>query len=170
MKKFGEWQGRRSRANRREHPEISLFFVVLLLMGLHMGCVRHPVPPINKTPDNLAIKGYDSVAYFTEGRPVLGLPAYEITWNGATWRFASEEHREMFRQSPEQYAPRYGGYCAYAVSQGKTADIDPEAWSIVDNRLYLNLNKDVQGLWERNRQEYIRKADENWPHLSGEGT
>ena len=101
---------------------------------------------------------------------MLGLPAYEITWNGATWRFASEEHREKFRQSPEQYAPRYGGYCAYAVSQGKTADIDPEAWSIVDNRLYLNLNKDVQGLWERNRQEYIRKADENWPHLSGEGT
>ena len=73
----------------------------------------------------------------------------------------------MFRLYPERYAPRYGGYCAYAVSQGKTADIDPDAWTIVDNRLYLNLNKDVQELWEKDRREYIRKADENWPHLLG---
>ena len=140
---------------------------MLLVLGQHAGCRKNPVPPVNRTADGLAIKGYDPVAYFTEGRPVRGLPAYEVTWNGAMWRFASEDHREMFRQSPEQYAPRYGGYCAYAVSQGKTADIDPDAWTIVGGRLYLNLDRDVQGLWEKNRKEYIRKADENWPHLLG---
>ena len=67
--------------------------------------------------------------------------------------------------NPEKYAPQYGGYCAYAVSQGKTADIDPAAWTIVNNKLYLNLNKDVQGLWEKDRDVYIRNADKNWPHF-----
>jgi hypothetical protein len=71
----------------------------------------------------------------------------------------------MFRLNPEKYAPQYGGYCAYAVSQGKTADIDPFAWTIVGGKLYLNLDKDVQDLWEKDREAYIRKADENWPGL-----
>jgi hypothetical protein len=92
----------------------------------------------------------------------------EYSWNGAKWRFAAAEHRDLFKADPEKYAPRYGGYCAYAVSQGKTADIDPEAWTVFNGRLYLNLNKDVQRLWDKDRKEYIRKADENWPHLLGE--
>ncbi len=71
----------------------------------------------------------------------------------------------MFQKDPEKYAPRYGGYCAYAVSQRKIADIDPEAWTIFREKLYLNLNKDVQKLWEKDMQEYIQKADANWPAI-----
>jgi hypothetical protein len=84
---------------------------------------------------------------------------------GATWRFASAEHRDMFAASPEQYAPRYGGYCSYAVSQGHTASIDPEAWKIVDGKLYLNYSKGVQKMWEKDQAGYIGKADANWPGL-----
>ena len=71
----------------------------------------------------------------------------------------------MFKKNPEDYEPRYGGYCAYAISQGKTADIDPHAWTIYNGKLYLNLDKDVQKLWQKDVQEYIRKADENWTRM-----
>jgi hypothetical protein len=86
----------------------------------------------------------------------------------ATWRFASAEHRELFAANPEKYAPAYGGYCAYAVSQGVTAPIDPEAWKVVDGRLYLNLDRDIQQIWEQDVPGYIAKADENWPKLLAE--
>ncbi|MCL5022025.1 MAG: hypothetical protein M1497_01415 [Nitrospirae bacterium] len=86
---------------------------------------------------------------------------------GAKWRFASAANRDLFRTDPEKYAPRYGGYCAYAVSQGKTADIDPDAWAVFEGRLYLNLNKEVQEMWEKDMKEYIRKAEENWPRMLG---
>jgi len=125
------------------------------------------VSPVNVTPEGVAIKGYDPVAFFTDKMPIKGIPEYEYKWRGARWRFASTAHREEFLRDPEKYAPEYGGYCAYAVSQGKTADIDPEAWTVFEGKLYLNLNKDVQGLWEKNMREYIRKADENWTRLLG---
>ncbi|HET6521450.1 MAG TPA: YHS domain-containing (seleno)protein [Geminicoccaceae bacterium] len=114
---------------------------------------------------NDAIKGYDPVAYFTEGRPVKGSGEFEYEWMGADWRFASAENRNAFAADPEKYAPQYGGYCAYAVSQGTTADIDPEAWKIVDGRLYLNLSRDVQTIWERDVPGYIQRADANWPKI-----
>lgn len=132
-----------------------------------VACEKTPVLPLNRTSDGLAIKGYDPVAYVTEGMAVPGLAENEFVWKGAVWRFATSEHKALFKLDPERYAPRYGGYCAYAVSQGKTADIDPEAWTIVDNKLYLNLNKDVRGLWEKDRDAYIRQADMNWPHMIG---
>lgn len=147
------------------YPPILRFALVLILFGSLLACKKSLVPPVNKTPDGLAIKGYDPVAYVTQGKPIPGLAGEEFVWKGARWRFASAEHRAMFRLDPEKYAPQYGGYCAYAVSQGKTADIDPTAWTIVNNKLYLNLNKDVQDLWERDRDAHIRNADENWPDL-----
>jgi len=118
---------------------------------------------MNTTKDGLAVKGYDVVAYFTEGVPVQGLPEFEYEWNGAKWRFSSSDNRELFKAAPEKYAPQYGGYCAYAVSRGTTADIDPEAWNIVDGKLYLNLNEDVQMKWKQDIPGYIEKADRNWP-------
>ncbi|RJQ47599.1 MAG: YHS domain-containing protein [Nitrospiraceae bacterium] len=127
------------------------------------SCTSTELPSVNISRDGIAIKGYDPVAYFTDSRPVKGDSRYEHTWNGAKWLFASTKHLALFKSDPEKYAPRYGGYCAYAVSQGATADIDPEAWTIVDGKLYLNLNKDVQGLWEKDIPGYIQKADRNWP-------
>lgn len=116
----------------------------------------------------LAIKGYDPVAYFTEGRPVAGNRDFEYEWRDATWRFASAENRDRFAADPERYAPQYGGFCAWAVSQGQTAPIDPAAWRIVDGRLYLNYSAEVQQTWEEDVSGNIKRADANWPKLRDE--
>ena len=112
-----------------------------------------------------AIDGTDPVAYFTEGRPVTGDKSITHEWNGATWRFSTEANRDAFAANPEKYAPQYGGYCAWAVSQGYTASTDPEAWKIVDGKLYLNYSKDVQSQWEQDIPGNITAADANWPKV-----
>jgi YHS domain-containing protein len=114
---------------------------------------------------NLAVSGYDPVAYFDEGRPVEGDGRWTHDWRGATWRFASQEHLDRFKADPEAFAPRYGGYCAWAVSQGYTASADPEAWRIVDGKLYLNYDRDVQKTWEQDIPGNIAKAAGNWPKV-----
>jgi YHS domain-containing protein len=114
---------------------------------------------------SLAVSGYDPVAYFDEGHPVDGERAYSYDWQGATWRFASRNHLDRFKAEPERFAPRYGGYCAWAVSQGYTASADPEAWRIVDGKLYLNYSLDVQKTWEQDIPGNIAKADGNWPKV-----
>jgi len=125
------------------------------------------VDPVNTTRAGIAIKGYDPVAYFTEARPVKGSPDHEHEWNGAVWRFSSEEHRGLFAADPEKYAPRYGGYCAWAVSRNSTADIDPGAWKIVDGKLYLNYSVKIQEKWSQNIPDNIAAGDRNWPGLVG---
>ncbi len=148
---------------------LKCILTAVIIMCAFLACTKTShISPVNVTSEGVAIKGYDPVAYFTDKRPVRGVPEFEFVWHGAKWRFASAAHREVFQQDPEKYAPRYGGYCAYAVSQGKTADIDPGAWTIFEGKLYLNLDKDVQRLWEKNMQEYIRKADKNWPRIVGD--
>jgi YHS domain-containing protein len=122
--------------------------------------------PVNKSLfGGVAIEGYDPVAYFTDGKPVEGSKAHTFAWQGATWRFASAEHRALFAADPEKYAPQYGGYCAYAVGNGYTAGIDPEAWTIHDGKLYLNYDLEVQAKWLADRDALIAKADLNWPAL-----
>jgi YHS domain-containing protein len=149
------------------HKKYVIFSLLLILTAL--SCTgTSPLSHINVTSRGIAIKGYDPVAYFTEQKPVMGSAAFEYIWNGAKWRFATAEHVDLFKADPEKYAPQYGGYCAYAVSQGKVADIDPEAWTVLDGKLYLNLNKDVQRLWDKDRENYIRQADKNWPRMLGE--
>ncbi|MEM9060884.1 MAG: YHS domain-containing (seleno)protein [Pseudomonadota bacterium] len=112
-----------------------------------------------------AIDGTDAVAYFTEGRPIEGSSDFTHEWNGATWRFSSAENRDLFAADPAKYAPQYGGYCAWAVAQGYTASTDPEAWKIVDGKLYLNYNKDVQSRWETDIPGHIASGDANWPKV-----
>ena len=112
-----------------------------------------------------AIDGYDPVAYFNEGRPVEGKGEFAHGWMGATWYFASADNRDLFAADPDQYAPQYGGYCAWAVSQGYTAKIDPEAWKIVDDKLYLNYSKEVQAQWSQDIPGNIAKGDANWPKI-----
>ncbi len=110
-----------------------------------------------------AINGYDPVAYFTERKPVIGTDDHTLTWNDATWRFASAENLATFEADPETYAPQYGGYCAYAVSRNYTASTDPDAWTIHGDKLYLNYNKIVRSLWSVNIEGNIQKGDDNWP-------
>ncbi|MCP4276938.1 MAG: YHS domain-containing protein [Gammaproteobacteria bacterium] len=112
-----------------------------------------------------AINGYDPVAYFTQGKPVKGKRAYRVEYKGASWSFASNKNRQAFKQNPNRYMPQYGGYCAYAVSQGYTASTDPNAWSIVNNKLYLNYSKGVRSKWNIDRPGYIKKANSNWPKV-----
>lgn len=114
----------------------------------------------------LAVRGTDVVAYFLQGRPVAGSAAHTHAWRGATWRFASAANRDRFAADPERYAPAYGGFCAYAVSEGYTAPIDPAAWRIVDGRLFLNFDRSVQRRWERDIPGRIARGDANWPGLS----
>ncbi|MDA0865780.1 MAG: YHS domain-containing (seleno)protein [Cyanobacteria bacterium] len=111
----------------------------------------------------MAIRGADPVAYFTEGAAVQGLPQYEYEWNNATWRFSSAENLAAFRANPEAFAPQYGGYCAKALSEGNLASVDPRAWSIVEGKLYLNYNADVQAQWAQDIPGNIEKADGFWP-------
>ncbi|MCG8692993.1 MAG: hypothetical protein MI806_17465 [Minwuiales bacterium] len=123
----------------------------------------HAKEPGIYAEDGIAIDGTDAVAYFTQGKPVAGSPDFSHDWMGATWRFSTEENRAKFAADPEAYAPQYGGYCAYAVSEGYTASTVPEAWKIVDGKLYLNYSRGVQRRWERNIPERIEAANANWP-------
>jgi YHS domain-containing protein len=113
----------------------------------------------------VAVGGYDPVAYFTERKAVPGKPDITYFWKGAAWRFASEQNRDAFKAAPAKYAPQYGGYCAYAVALGSTAQGDPKSWHIVDGKLYLNLSPAVQKLWEKDIPGYIKSADKNWPSV-----
>jgi YHS domain-containing protein len=124
-----------------------------------------PVDPVNKDRSAVAIKGYDPVAYFKQSAPVKGSAEFTHQWNGATWRFSSKGNRDEFASKPDMYAPQFGGYCSWAVSQGYTADIDPNAWKVVNGKLYLNYNKSVQKKWEADQNALIEKANRNWPGL-----
>jgi YHS domain-containing protein len=122
--------------------------------------------PVNKSFfGDVVLKGYDAVAYFENGAPLEGSSEFSHAWNGATWRFSSAAHRDRFAADPERYAPQYGGYCGYAVSQGFTAPIDPAAWSIVGGKLYLNYDPEVRETWNAKQAEFIQQADQNWPRL-----
>jgi YHS domain-containing protein len=142
-------------------------FCVAFAALLSSAATAYAIAPIDTNWRGLAIGGYDPVAYFTEGRPVEGTSDFTTEWKGATWRFASVAHRDAFVANPDKYAPQYGGYCAWAVAHDKTAAIDPEAWRIVDGKLYLNYSKDIQKQWEQDVPGYIGKADAIWPRLLG---
>lgn len=113
----------------------------------------------------VAIRGYDTVAYFTQGKPVKGKPALKTTWNGATWQFSSQANLEAFKANPAKYAPAYGGYCAWAMAQGYTASTVPQAWDIKDGKLYLNYDLSIRKKWRRDIPGHIRKGDANWPKV-----
>lgn len=114
-----------------------------------------------------ALRGYDPVAYFTVGEPTRGKAEFSAEWQGATYYFASAANRDRFSADPEAYAPQYGGYCAYAVSQGYTAPTVAEAWEIVDGKLYLNYSVNVQKRWQQDISGHIRAADIHWPAVLG---
>tara|TARA_R100000027_G_scaffold66167_2_gene61630 strand:+ start:19697 stop:20155 length:459 start_codon:yes stop_codon:yes gene_type:complete len=141
--------------------------LLIPILGLLFASLpAHAANPVNKTLfGGVAIHGYDPVAYFTQKKPVKGTKEWNFKWNDATWYFASKENRDLFEKDPDQYAPQYGGYCAWAVANGSTADIDPDSWTIVDGKLYLNYNSKIQKKWEADRQALIQKANQEWPKL-----
>ena len=153
-------------ANR--HPA-ALALRTALLAALSVALLAAPgcaLDPVHQTPvGGVAIDGDDPVAYFDHGRPAKGSGEHSAEWQGATWRFTSAEHRLRFVAEPERYAPRYGGYCAWAVGHGYTAPGDPEAWSIVDGKLYLNYNDEVKTMWTPDAAKWIAEGDVNWPRL-----
>lgn len=117
--------------------------------------------------DAPAIKGYDAVAYFKEGRALKGSASFNSSWHSMTWQFSSKENRDLFAANPEKYAPQYDGYCAWALTEGRMARTDPEVWKIVDGKLYLNCSQSAYEKWSRDIPGNIKKADENWKKASG---
>lgn len=117
---------------------------------------------------NAAIQGYDPVAYFKESKPVKGKTEVSYTWKEATWHFSSQQNLDEFKNMPEKFAPQFGGYCAYGMAEGHKAPTSPDAWTIVDGKLYLNYNKNVKELWDKDRPGHIQKANENWPKIKND--
>lgn len=138
--------------------------------SIAIGAVFWVTTPVNAAKTNLsdgiAIRGYDPVSYFTDSKAQKGKPNISATHAGATYYFTNEENKKAFMASPAQYAPQYGGFCAYAVSQGYTAPIDPQAFSVVNNKLYLNYSKRVRKLWSSDVPGHIKAGNKNWPELS----
>jgi hypothetical protein len=117
----------------------------------------------------VAINGYDPVAYFTEGRPMKGSEEFSYEWLGTPWQFASGKHRELFISDPTKYAPQYGGYCVGEVAfNGATINIDPEAWAIIDGKLYLSYSKEFMDKFKAQPGDLLAKAEANWPAVKSE--
>ena len=122
--------------------------------------------PISVTvEDNLALNGYDTVAYFSEGMGVMGSRIYSVEWDGVVWRFSSKTNMRLFQENPEKYAPQFGGYCAVALTFNKIVSCDPKSFLIVDGKLYVLRDQEVLKIWEKNPREYIGKAEKYWSHL-----
>ena len=139
-----------------------LLSILLFAFALAAGA---PDRYVNVDRSGLALQGYDPVAYFTDAKPVKGDANIVATYEGATYRFASADHKATFERDPAKYVPQFGGFCAYAVSINKTASIDPNFWEIVDGRLLLQHNKKAWDLWHKDPSNNLVKADSNWPAL-----
>ena len=139
-----------------------LIFISLILFSASAYAVD---PTYTALFSNKAIKGYDTVAYFTENKPVKGSEDFSFEYKGAQWLFSSAENKALFEANPEKYAPQYGGYCAYAVAQNSTASIKPELFTIHNGKLYLNYNSSINDKWNADIDSYIEAADKNWPNI-----
>ena len=129
-------------------------------------------PPVNTLKTGFfggrtdtAINGYDTVAYFTVGKPVKGQDTLAHDWNGAKWKFSTQAHLDLFKANPEKYAPQYGGYCAYGVTRGYLVKVEPDQFTVRDGKLYLNYDAEVQATWSKDAAGYIRVADSKFAAL-----
>ncbi len=122
--------------------------------------------PPEAQAEEIAIQGYDPVAYFVQRKPLKGSKQYQFSWNDITWRFSSEKNLKRFKKNPKKYAPQYNGWCAYAVSSGDAAEVDPiNGWSFHKNKLYLNWSSGVRFIWRTRKEHYITLANQNWPDI-----
>lgn len=149
-----------------------IFYAFTIMLALALSScglipqqAKSSIDAVNVDDNTLAIQGYDPVAYFTLNTPTKGNAQYSAKHKGATYLFSSAQHQKLFTGDPEKYAPQFGGYCAFGVSKEKKYSIEPEAFEIVDGKLYLNLNKKVQSIWTKNSQELIVDANGYWSQI-----
>ncbi|MCL6269085.1 YHS domain-containing protein [Sansalvadorimonas sp. 2012CJ34-2] len=146
-------------------------FAALICLTLGLGVSQASLADVIYTGGwfggNKAVGGYDTVSYFTEGKPVEGKDQFTYEWSGAKWQFSSQTNLDKFKKDPRKYAPQYGGHCSWAVAAKDTlVEGNPKYWKIVDDKLYLNYDKSVQDTWLTNIPGFIAKADKNWPDLN----
>lgn len=141
---------------------LALGLFLLAVPGSTIAAAAQP-PIFTGIVKDVAVGGFDPVAYFAEGKPRQGVPEISLEHGGVTWRFVTEANRDTFKADPAKYAPQYGGYCAWAVSNGYTAKGDPHAWTLYEGKLYLNYDKKVRALWAQDIPANVAKGDNNWP-------
>ncbi len=132
-----------------------------LILFIMAGCTSLNKHPIYNN-EGYAVSGYDVVAYFTDNKAVKGDRQFQTEYQGTQWLFASQQHQQLFEQSPERYIPQYGGYCAYAMSSGFVVSSDPLAFTVFEDKLYLNYSLSVRENWLENKHQFIKEADEHW--------
>lgn len=164
-------------AMRNPHMRLFKSISALLLLIFAVASTTWAAPPINTLEkkgffgyehNGIAIRGYDTVAYFTQSKPVKGSDKFTTEWQGATWKFSSQEHLDLFLGNPEQYTPQYGGYCAYGIAQEALVKIEPDLWTIYEGKLYLNYNKKLNNEWKKDIPGYIAAADKLFEKLLAE--
>jgi YHS domain-containing protein len=142
------------------------FLPTILLLLAVLPALAQTKSLLNIDKTGVAIQGYDPVAFFTDNKPVKGDAKFPVRYNGATYLFASKEHRDAFKAEPAKYEPAFGGYCAYGVSRGKLVEIDVDAFQIVDGRLLLQYSKGVRKDFNEDAKGNLAKADANWSGLA----
>lgn len=140
-------------------------FLALVMSTLTLCASAQTKSLKNVDRAGLALQGYDPVAFFTDGKPVKGSEMFPWRYGGATYLFATKEHREMFKADPTKYEPQYGGFCAFGVSKNKLVEIDVEAFQIVNGKLLLQYSKGVREDFNKDVKGNVLKADANWPGL-----
>ncbi len=140
-----------------------------LLLGLNAWAAEPPINTLTNsffaTRTDTAINGYDTVAYIVQNKAVKGDDHFVVEWRGAKWKFANQGNADLFKGAPEKYAPQYGGYCAYGVATDSLVKVDPNNFAVIDGKLYLNYDTDVQKKWNKDRPGYIRDADAKFSGL-----
>ena len=149
---------------RRVDAAVSLLTLFLLAGPLHAG-VPGSASPINVDAQGLALRGFDPVAYFEDGKPTRGAENFSASFDGARYLFASESHRKLFLENPKKYLPEYGGFCAVGTSFGEKVDVDPETGKIVNGKLYVNNGPKAQEIFDHDTRNTITRANQNWPRV-----
>ena len=144
----------------------------LLAFLMFLGLAVHAAPPVNTLKNSVfssvtdtAINGYDSVAYFSQNKPVKGQDAFVFDWKGAKWKFATQANLDQFKSNPDMWSPQYGGYCAYGVAKDNLVKVDPEQFTVLAGKLYLNYDASIQKDWRKDPEGFIKAADAKFADL-----
>lgn len=144
-------------------PTVTLGWMLCIVLLVHQSAMASKSWIYTARDSNVAVSGYDTVSYFTDGRPTKGNLSIFTDYQGARWLFKNAHNREMFLVNPEKYAPQYGGYCAFSVAQGSALKADPRYWEITNGKLYLNRTQRIHERWLDRQSELEERASKNWP-------